>query len=308
MLPQQGAGDSVASTTNPDRIHGCTLPEGEVAMIKDVMVRLDGTSGDDMRLAAVHDIAEVFESHITGLFFNVLPSLVPDALIGAGANPAGELLETARKTGDLTEAAVFDRLTRLQHPADLRRFDVIGDRDMAETAVQVARVADTFVALRPNGRASEPEGLVESLLFGAGRHLFLVPPDLKAMAPFDNIVVAWNGSRESARALAESLPYLHQAGKVGVLVVEGWHPTEAEALLGTDAVHHLRHHGINAVKYRAVGQEDEVADALMQECRKLEANLLVMGSYGHSHLHELLPGSTTDRILRSSPFPLLIAH
>jgi nucleotide-binding universal stress UspA family protein len=33
-----------------------------------------------------------------------------------------------------------------------------------------------------------------------------------------------------------------------------------------------------------------------------------MGSFGHSRLHELLPGSTTDRILRRSPFPLLIAH
>lgn len=83
---------------------------------------------------------------------------------------------------------------------------------------------------------------------------------------------------------------------------------KAEALLGTDAVHHLRHHGINAVKYRAVGQEDEVAETLMQECRRLDANLLVMGSYGYSHLRELLPGSTTDRVPRSSPFRLLIAH
>jgi hypothetical protein len=42
-------------------------------MIKDVMVRLDGTQGDDLRLAAVRLIAEIFDSHITGLFFNVLP-------------------------------------------------------------------------------------------------------------------------------------------------------------------------------------------------------------------------------------------
>jgi nucleotide-binding universal stress UspA family protein len=70
----------------------------------------------------------------------------------------------------------------------------------------------------------------------------------------------------------------------------------------------IRHHGINAVKYRAVGQEDETAEALIEECRKLDANLLVMGSYGHSRLHELLPGSTTDRMLRQSPFPLLVAH
>jgi hypothetical protein len=42
-------------------------------MIKDVMVRLDGTSGDDARLAAATQIAQIFESHITGLFFNVVP-------------------------------------------------------------------------------------------------------------------------------------------------------------------------------------------------------------------------------------------
>jgi hypothetical protein len=66
----------------------------------------------------------------------------------------------------------------------------------------------------------------------------------------DNVVVAWNDSRESARALAEALPYLHQARKVGVLVVEGEQSTEADALKGNEVVHHLRHHGINAATVR----------------------------------------------------------
>ena len=277
-------------------------------MIKDVMVRLDGTPADDVRLAAVGQIAEIFDSHITGLLFNALPPLVPDGFNGAGANEVTKLLDAARQAGDDIEGTVFQRLAKLPYPANLRRFDVVDDNDASDTALQMARAADTFVALRPNGRASEPDGLVENLLFGAGRHLFLVPDDLKPIAPFENVVVAWNGSRESARALAESFPYLHQARKVAVVVVEGRHPTEAEALMGNDAVHHLRHHGINAIKYRAVGQEDEIADALIEECRKLDANLLVMGSYGHSRLHELLPGSTTDRMLRQSPFPLLVAH
>jgi nucleotide-binding universal stress UspA family protein len=277
-------------------------------MIKDVMVRLDGTPADDVRLAAVGQIAEIFDSHITGLLFNALPPLVPDGSNGAGANEGTRLLDAARQAGDVIETTLFQRLAELPHPANLRRFDVVDHNDASDSALQVARAADTFVALRPNGRVSEPEGLVENLLFGAGRHLFLVPDDLKLIAPLENVVVAWNGSRESARALAESLPYLHQARKVGIVVVEGRHPTEAEALMGNDAVNHLRHHGINAIKYRAVGQEDEIADALIEECRKLDANLLVMGSYGHSRLHELLPGSTTDRMLRQSPFPLLVAH
>ena len=194
-------------------------------MIKDVMVRLDGTPGDDVRLAVVNQIADVFESHITGLFFNVLSSIVPDGRAGAGQ--AGKLLDTAKQADDIIDAMVFERLTRSQHLSNLRRFDVTGDGDISDTTLPLARAVDVFVALRPNGQSDEPRGLIESLLFGTGR---------------------------------------------------------------------------------AIAEEDEIADALMAECRKLNANLLVMGSYGHSRLHELLPGSTTDRVLHRSPFPLLIAH
>jgi hypothetical protein len=100
-------------------------------MIKDVMVRLDGTSGDGVRLAAVNQIAELFDSHIIGLFFNVLPSLIPDALDNRGTNQAARLLDTAKEAGDVIEAALLQRLKRLQHPTVLRRFDVVGDGDIS---------------------------------------------------------------------------------------------------------------------------------------------------------------------------------
>jgi hypothetical protein len=65
---------------------------------------------------------------------------------------------------------------------------------------RAARAADTFVALRPNGAPREPEHMVEGVLFGSGRHLFLVPNRKPAKALFEHIVVAWNGSRESPAA------------------------------------------------------------------------------------------------------------
>jgi hypothetical protein len=55
------------------------------------------------------------------------------------------------------------------------------------------------------------------------------------------------------RAVPEALPYLHRAKKVAVLAVEAEHAREADALKANDAVIHLRHHGIDAMKYRAVG-------------------------------------------------------
>jgi hypothetical protein len=163
-------------------------------MIKDVMVPLDGTSGDDVRLAAASQIAEIFDGHINGLFFNVLPPPpIAEELNGADPAQASKLLDTVKQAGDAIEATVFQRLTQLQQPTNLRRFDVIGDSEISDTALPLARAADTFVALRPNDRSNEPEGLIENLLYGAGRHVFLVPDDWKALSPLDNAVVAWNG-------------------------------------------------------------------------------------------------------------------
>ena len=100
--------------------------------------------------------------------------------------------------------------------------------------------------IAPNDAPHEPEHLVKSVLFGSGRHLFLVPSRKPEKVIFERIVLAWNGSREAARALAEALPYLQKAKEVTVLVVDNEPPIELNATLGVDAVKHLKHHGINA--------------------------------------------------------------
>ena len=92
-------------------------------MIKAILVRLDGTAGDFARLAAVSQIAAAFESHITGLLFNVLPAAISDVVQDAGSSGPAKLLHDARNAGDAVEATVLQRLERLQQPTFLRRFD-----------------------------------------------------------------------------------------------------------------------------------------------------------------------------------------
>jgi nucleotide-binding universal stress UspA family protein len=274
-------------------------------MIKDVMLRLDGTAADEVRLAAVNDIAELFDSQVIGLFINVLPVVIA-AEDGIGAARAAELLRAAREAGDKVETRLRERLNRLQKPVELRRFDILSDA--AENVVaREARAADTFVALRPNGAPQEPEHLVESVLFGSGRHLFLVPNRRPAKTAFKRIMLAWNGSRESARALAEALPYLHKATEAAVVVVDDEPPLETKAILGPDAVKHLKHHAVNADLHR-VRMRDNVGMTLIAEARRLEADLIVMGAYGHSRVREWLLGGTTYTLLHKTPIPLLIAH
>jgi nucleotide-binding universal stress UspA family protein len=272
-------------------------------MIKDVMVCLEGTPDDEVRLAAVETIAGVFDSHVIGLFLNAVPSMAPVDAAGPGA----ALLDEAREFGDGVEAELAKRLSRLNRSTEIHRIDVLAD-DLASTASREARGADAFVALRPNGAPQEPEHLVEGVLFGSGRHLFLVPDGRAPTAPFDRILIAWNGSRESARALAEAMPYLYKAKATTVMVVDEGCPVELQALIGTDAVNHLQRHGIDASLRRVRDRKHDVAAALVEEAERSKADLMVMGGYGHSRLREMLLGGVTYDLLHQAPVPLVIAH
>jgi nucleotide-binding universal stress UspA family protein len=276
-------------------------------MIKDVMVRLDGTAADDLRLDIATRIARTFDGRIIGLILNPLPLPVAPAVDGTGAITAAEMYRSAKEAGDLLETLLSQRLSELGSPIELRRFDVIAD-EIAAVAARQARSADVFVALRPNGVMEDPNHLVEGVLFGSGRHLFLTPDKRSIEYSFKRVLIAWNGSRESARALAEALPYLHQAETVTVVVVDEFSPVEEQALVGSNAVNHLRHHGIEANLRHVKSKTGSTPAALLAEAKRQKATLIVMGGYGHSRLREWLLGGVTYELLHQAPVGLIVAH
>jgi nucleotide-binding universal stress UspA family protein len=275
-------------------------------MVKVAMLHLDGTTGDDLRLAAAASMTELFQSHVVGLFLNALPHMIPGA---ESVNVAlwDQLQQQARQTGDQTESAIRQRLAEFGRSTELRRFDAFAEA-MGGIAAREARSADAFIALPLGDDQAQGEAdIVEEVLFGSGRHLFLVGRNEPFNEGFHHALVAWNGSREATRALAEGLPYLHISRLVTVVVVDRG-PAALDPEPGADAVAYLKHHGIVATLHQVERHGRDVASVLIDEAGERKADLLVMGGYGHSRLREWLLGGVTHRLLRQTPTSLVIAH
>jgi nucleotide-binding universal stress UspA family protein len=118
-------------------------------------------------------------------------------------------------------------------------------------------------------------------------------------------VVAWNGSTETARCIAFSMPFLERAESVVVLTVEGW---QVPGPSGDQVTTHLKRNGINATSRVVESGTRSVGEAILDETKDLNADLIVKGAYTHSRLRQLVFGGATRHLLSNTPIPLFMAH
>jgi len=277
-------------------------------MIRDIMVHLDGSTADDIRLDYGQAIASTCQAHLVGILTTPLPDLaIPMPMDGGAAaiQVLTDLENQARKDGDAAAQRLTERLANLQVPNELRRCDETFGALLAKV-VEQARCADLFITTRPYGDAEGDlwTGLVESVLFGSGRALMLVPPTQHQLRPIRTVLVAWNGSREAARALREGLDFIEQAARTIVLLVD----PPAGTAPGADVESHLVRHGVSAEVITTESRGRSVGDVILDEAKRLSADLIVMGGYGHARLREQVFGGATWDLLTVADIPLLMAH
>lgn len=151
--------------------------------------------------------------------------------------------------------------------------------------------------------------VIEAVVFGAGRPVLTYRPgtsDLPGDTP-DLVVLAWDGTRTAARAMADSLPLLQKARKVRVLTVTGEKPSTTSGL-GNGAQRHLAGHGVNAVVDEIDAGGKAIGSVIDGYLERLKPDLLVMGAYGHSRAREFILGGATEHMLKNSPVPLMLSH
>jgi len=174
-----------------------------------------------------------------------------------------------------------------------------------------ARYADLVVLgqANPEEPSAAPLDLPETVTLSTGRPVLVVPHIGAPAEPAKTVMLCWNASRESARAASDALPVLRAAADVVVLCVDPRPSARGHgAEPGADAAAWLSRHGVRVTVQRDVAVDTNVGNVILSRAADLDADLIVMGLYGHSRLRETVLGGASRTLLASMTVPLLVAH
>ncbi len=169
------------------------------------------------------------------------------------------------------------------------------------------RVVDLIVIGRAD--STEKSSLVsEYVMMNSGRPVLIIPPEYQKDEVGKRVMICWNASRESIRAVADAVPILKRAELVQIVMynIENEPDVDAE-LAGGDVALYLSRHGVN-VEILPPQTSKHVGTSVLELGRQQAADLLVMGGYGHTRFRELLLGGVTRTVLSESDIPVLMSH
>ena len=170
----------------------------------------------------------------------------------------------------------------------------------------LSRLNDLVILPAPQ-RGSADHSALNTAVFDGGKPVVALPPDGKPLRFLERVMVAWDFSREAARALSDAMPLLTRARDVHVITIEG-EKRISSSCGAADLENYLRAHKVNFRADSFVIGSETMAECLLRHAKDLDADLLVMGAYGHSRLRELVLGGATRGVLREPPLPVLFSH
>ena len=285
--------------------------------LRDLLVYVDESEGALARLRLAADLARRHSSRLTALYVRGgnlaqlhAQSTAEFGLVSsADLNRANQrLLKSIDETAQRLQVAL--EAIKLKHGIEVELRCLEG---VASTVVpQHARFADLCVLSQdvPIDSASIGYTFSEELLFVTGRPVLFVPASGSFETLGQHILIAWNSSRPSARAVNDALAVIERAEQVTVVAIN---PTEYVGRYGAlppeKLVEHLKLHNpsVQGIWLKNV-QTGSIADALQTQAHEVGADLVVAGAFGHPKLWEKLMGGVTRDLLSGMTLPILMSY
>jgi nucleotide-binding universal stress UspA family protein len=228
----------------------------------------------------------------------------------------GRTLETIRHITE--EEAERHRKARLAFDSAIKAHGLLLNETAAAATVAVrwketksflnetleeTRYHDVTVMAREHELSPER---IKSVLLQSGRPLILAAPKpLPAIGR--RIAIAWKEGPEAARAITAAGPWLADAQSVVILSVSQRDYVDDDDRSSAERLaKRLSERGIQAQVETACSPLSSETTLLQNKAYDFDADLLVMGAYGHSRLREFILGGVTEGMLKDCAVPLLM--
>ena len=280
------------------------------AVLGEIVVFLDGRTENANILNFAATLAHEHNARLISVFMQPQPTVTPAETFarGEGMRSTIDVHQTQLERIEADYRAQFEDIVRrhgIRAESEWRSLPYLS----SEVGVH-AYYADLVVVARPEsaGHTASPPGLAESLVMSSGRPIIVFPPR-HTVSGTHRILVAWNATRESIRAVADAMPLLVKAKAVEVLVVDHQRRPEGHGQEpGADIARHLARHGAHVEVLRLSSDGKDVGRLLLSQAAAFGAELLVMGAYGHTHLREWMFGGVTRTVLYEAGLPVLMSR
>jgi nucleotide-binding universal stress UspA family protein len=273
---------------------------------KTILVCLNEISRVPQLIAAVRQIGTKFNAHIAALY--VVPGVTVYPSAGYGTGP--DIFDGTRlyfqnhmpKVKDAFEMAMAqDKLSFDFHVVDSSQptiaMDVIDNCHNADLVL----VSNTN---RDNAEGVESD-FVERIVLAVGRPVLILPHKGEIKLVTDQILIAWNNSRESSRATFDAMPFLQKAKRTRIVSVD---VAPRGSLPAASIAETLDRHGVKVEVTSISSDGMTVGQTLQRAANDYGAGLIVLGAYGHSRFAELIFGGATREVLRHLEHPVLMSH
>jgi len=269
---------------------------------RSILLHLDSSLRTAERVKVARQLAQTFEAEVTAMPCT-LPALLqyPFAIEGA-AQAITIMQELDREMRDKTRAAFY---AAGGDSPRMRWCEPMPDAPWA--FARRALYADLLILGQHDSEDAAarelPPDFLPSVLVESGRPALVLPYAGPVRAIGGTVLLAWKETRESARAMSASLPWLRRAQRVHAIAYGDTARTSLDAL---DV--YLQAQGVAATLHSGGPNEDAASVNLLSFAADVGADLLVMGCYGHSRTREWVLGGVTRTILQSMTLPVLMAH
>jgi nucleotide-binding universal stress UspA family protein len=249
------------------------------------------------------DLARKQGSALTGCYIDPLLR----SLTGADAEQP-EFTLLSERPGPCADSKAGPEFRALAARHGIRRTRwVLATSGIAQTLRQLMPWHDLVVLERDLAGQDNVVSVLGEALLACKAPCLLLPPGRTALHTFPRVAVAWDGSVQAARSLHASLPLLRAAATV--VLLDGMpRQVDEHATPNFDPCDYLSDHDIRVRHQRIHADFQAAGGAILENARLHEADVVVMGAYGHSTLRERVVSGATRYMLRHAELPLFMLH